>query len=80
MKNTLERTTLDKIKIGETVRISALGASGATRRRLQDVGFCDGTEVSCVMKSPLGDPTAFLVRGVLIALRQEDSGKILALR
>lgn len=72
--------TLDKISVGETVKISSLSARGADLRRLQDVGFCDGTTVHCLMKSPLGDPTAFLVRGVVIALRREDSAKIGAVR
>lgn len=80
MKNSSENITLDKLQIGETVKISSLSASGDMRRRLRDVGFCDGTEVSCIMRSPLGDPTAYLVRGVLIALRREDSGRINALR
>ena len=43
------------------------------RRRLQDLGLIKGTAVSCVNKSPLGDPVAYLIRGAVIALRHEDS-------
>ena len=47
------------------------------RRRLQDIGLIEGTEVECVQKSPAGDPVAYRIRGALIALRSEDSSNIL---
>jgi ferrous iron transport protein A len=46
------------------------------RRRLQDLGLIEGTEVLCVRKSPLGDPIAFYIRGAVIALRSEDSSHV----
>ncbi|MCL1917750.1 MAG: ferrous iron transport protein A [Peptococcaceae bacterium] len=46
------------------------------RRRLQDLGLIEGTEVVCVCKSPLGDPKAFGIRGAVIALRAEDSSRV----
>lgn len=51
--------------------------NGPMRRRLQDIGLIDGTEVVCLRKSPSGDPVAYLIRGAVIALRSEDSSKIL---
>ena len=47
------------------------------RRRLQDIGLIEGTRVECLQKSPSGDPVAYLIRGAVIALRTEDSEKIL---
>lgn len=47
------------------------------RRRLQDIGLIEGTEVLCLQKSPSGDPVAYLIRGAVIALRGEDSSKII---
>ena len=44
--------------------------------RLTDMGIISGTKIKCIMKSPLCDPTAFLVRGTLLSLRKEDAGKI----
>lgn len=69
--------TLQKIPEGETVRVNSLLASGAMRRRLQDIGLTPGTSVRCLQKSPAGDPVAYLIRGAVIALRSEDSSKIL---
>lgn len=36
----------------------------------------EGTKIKPVLKSPLGDPTAYEVRGSLISLREEESKKI----
>ncbi len=43
------------------------------RRRLMDLGILPGTIIEAVMRSPGGDPTAYRVRGALIALREEQS-------
>ena len=47
------------------------------RRRLRDIGLIEGTKVKCVLKSPAGDPTAYQIRGALIALRSEDAEKVI---
>ena len=65
------------IKCGETAKIVSLADLSEKKRRLSDLGFAEGREVACMLKSPLGDPTAYLVRGSLIALRREHSEKIL---
>ena len=38
-----------------------------------DLGFTKGTKIVPVFRSPFGDPTAFEIRGTVIALRKEDS-------
>ena len=47
------------------------------RRRLFDLGFAPESPVSCVFKAPMGDPKAFVIKGTVIALREEDSSLIL---
>lgn len=68
---------LTELPRGERAVIKELVSSDEMRRRLQDLGMIEGTEVECVGKSPLGDPAAFLIRGAVIALRSEDSDMIL---
>ena len=46
------------------------------RRRLQDLGLIRGTAVQCLEKSPLGDPTAYRIRGTVIALRKRDAASV----
>lgn len=42
-----------------------------------DLGLISGTVVEAMHKSPSGDPTAYNIRGAVIALRSEEAGKIL---
>lgn len=69
--------SLTSLKEGQRARVVSLHSSGSMRRRLQDIGLIEGTEVECVQKSPAGDPVAYLIRGALIALRAEDSSDVL---
>ena len=41
-----------------------------------DIGLIPGSKVECIMKSPLGDPIAYMIKGAIIAIRNEDSSKI----
>ena len=64
----------------EKARIVGLSPAcrGALRRRLLDLGFVRGSRVSVAMHSPMGNPTAYVVRGTTIALRQDQARYILA--
>ncbi len=42
-------------------------------RRLYELGFIGGTFVECVAKAPFKGPSAYLVRGSVIALRTDDA-------
>lgn len=68
---------LTNLKKGQKAVVAGLSAYDDMRRRLQDIGLIEGTVVECLGKSPMGDPTAFLIRGAVIALRSEDSGRVL---
>jgi Fe2+ transport system protein FeoA len=41
-----------------------------------DLGLIPGTVVTAEMVSPMGDPTAYRIRGALIALRRDQAGLI----
>jgi Fe2+ transport system protein FeoA len=56
--------------------IVALEHTGVQRRRLMDLGFVPGTQIEIALKNPLGDPTAYLVRGAVIALRRVQARQI----
>lgn len=65
--------SLCDIEVGETAVVERLCVHGNMRRRLLDIGLCDDTEVCCVGRSPMGDPSAYLIRGAVIAIRSSDS-------
>ena len=69
--------TLSSMQEGQTAKVRELLSTGSMRRRLLDIGLVEGTDVSCLQKSPAGDPVAYLIRGAVIAIRSEDSSKIL---
>lgn len=43
---------------------------------MMDLGLLPGTRVEVEMVSPLGDPTAYRVRGAVIALRRDQAGAV----
>ncbi len=68
---------LSDVRPGERARVKKLLSTGSIRRRLLDIGLIEDTEIECLGRSPGGDPTAFLIRGAVIAIRLEDCNDIL---
>ncbi len=60
---------------GEVIRI-VRACRGRQRRRLMDLGILPGTVIEARMRSASGDPTAYGVRGTLVALRKEQAEMI----
>lgn len=68
---------IHRLRPGEGGVVRKLLSEGAIRRRLLDIGLIEGTWVECLGKSPAGDPSAYWIRGAVIAIRAEDGQKIL---
>jgi ferrous iron transport protein A len=68
---------LHQIPCGKKARVRRLNSTGSERRRMMDLGLILGTSVESLIKSPSGDPTAYEIRGAVIALRSEAASKIL---
>jgi DtxR family Mn-dependent transcriptional regulator len=71
----IEEQFLSGMRPGERARVVGLSPAcrGPERRRLLDLGFVAGTAVEVDMVSPAGDPTAYRVRGSVIALRRDQA-------
>jgi len=69
---------LSSLSPGEEAEIVAVSRTmhPAERHRLLDLGVLPGAKVRVEFSSPLGDPVAYFIRGALIALRDEQAGKI----
>lgn len=69
---------LSSLRPGEKGKVVSISqrCRGPERRRLMDLGILPGTIIEAEMTSPSGDPTAYLVRGAIIALREEQANKI----
>lgn len=68
------RIPLNKLQEGER---GVIVEEGQENRRLRDLGLIQGTEVKCLYRSPLKDPSAYEIRGAVVALRKDDCGDIL---
>ena len=70
---------LGTLQPGQSAKVRAIVSScrGAERRRFMDLGILPGTIITAEMRSPPGDPTAYRIRGALVALRREQADQIL---
>ena len=68
---------LNRLRPGSQAKISALDLSGNIRRRILDLGLVANTLVETIGKVASGDPTAYFIRGAVIAIRDEDASKII---
>lgn len=69
--------SLTHLNPGQRGEVLELKDTGSMRRRLLDIGLAPNTPIECIGRSPLGDPSAFLIRGAVIAIRSEDCKKII---
>lgn len=69
---------LSSLAPGESAEVVGIApvCRGAQRRRLFDLGVVPGTVVASELTASGGDPTAYRIRGALIALRREQADLI----
>lgn len=68
---------LNALPIGQKAKVKMLVSDGTVRRRMLDLGLIADTVVEALHKSPSGDPTAYCIRGAVVALRSEEAGQII---
>lgn len=72
----VDNTTLDKIKIGDIVEVTKMGAKGDVRFRLLDMGLVKGVRLKVIRVAPLGDPIEVLINEFNLSLRLEEAKRI----
>jgi DtxR family Mn-dependent transcriptional regulator len=67
--------TLASLRPGQQGQVVAISprCRGAERRRMMDLGILPGATIAAELVSPSGDPTAYRIRGAMIALRREQA-------
>jgi Fe2+ transport system protein FeoA len=68
-----EVCTLNKLGIGCRGNVFAVGGDAELKRRLLEMGFCNGASVEVIRRAPLGDPIEFRLRGYHLSLRDEQA-------
>ena len=71
--NSPVRCTLNRLAIGLRGFVASVGGDPDVRRRLLEMGFCNGAAVEVIRRAPLGDPIEFRLRGYCLSLRDEQA-------
>lgn len=68
--------TLKECRPSDTVTVIKVIGTGATRRRIMDMGITKGTEIYIRKVAPLGDPVELSIRGYELSVRKQDAEMI----
>ena len=68
---------LHSLELDDIGIVKKINVTGSIKRRLLDIGLIPGAEVKYLFSSPFKEPKAYLIRGTVIALREEESKNIL---
>ena len=73
---------LADLRAGESAHVTGLAAHlpEQIRRRLEDLGFDHGAEVSLLRRAPMGDPCVYRVRDYDLCLRRREAESVLCAR
>jgi ferrous iron transport protein B len=66
-------TNLSQLKQGESGLITKVKGRGAFRKRITEMGFVKGREVTVVKAAPLQDPVQYNIMGYSVSLRQSEA-------
>ncbi|SUB89720.1 Ferrous iron transport protein B [Porphyromonas macacae] len=67
---------LSELKTGEVAIIDKVGGKGAFRKRILEMGFIQGKEVTVVHSAPLSDPIYYRILDYNVSLRRDDAALI----
>lgn len=68
---------MNTINPGQSAIVKKINAEENMQRRFLDIGLIDDTKIECIGRSPSGDPSAYLIRGAVIAIRRENCSDIM---
>jgi ferrous iron transport protein A len=73
----LKTCPLNCLSMGTCGRVCEVRGDTEFRRRLLEMGFCNGASVQLVRRAPFGDPIEFRLRGYCLSLREEQASNVL---
>lgn len=65
--------TLNELKVGEKATVKNVLDESSMKQRFIDIGIITGTKLECVLISPFKNPKAYMIKGAVIAIRDEDA-------
>ena len=67
----------DNTTLGDKIIVKRILNDSSIKRRLLDIGLTPGTEIERVLENYGGNLVAYMIRGALIAIRNEDAKNII---
>lgn len=71
---------LTELGMNITGIIREINCDTSVKRRLLDLGLIANTEITPIFSSLAGDPIAYEVRNIILAIRKQDAEKIMVMR
>ena len=65
--------TLDELDIGKKALVKNICDDCSMKQRFIDIGIVEDTNIECVLLSPGKNPKAYMIKGAVIAIRNEDA-------
>ena len=69
--------SLNDVTVGKSVYVSEILTKDIIKERMLALGITKGTNIEVIRKGPKNNLTVFSIRGVMIALRCEESRLIM---
>ena len=70
---------LSELKTGESATVVKVLGYGGFRRRIMEMGFVRGQEVTVLLDAPLKDPIEYHIMGYDISLRRKEAEMIVVM-
>ncbi len=67
---------LNQLTVGSCGRVVSVSGEPDVRRRLLEMGFCNGANVEVIRRAPMGDPIEFRLRGYHLSLRSDQASYV----
>lgn len=67
---------LSELKPGEAGKIIRVSGHGAFRKRMIEMGFVKGREVTDMLQAPLNDPVKYSIMGYEVSLRRSEAAMV----
>lgn len=70
---------LGELPLGKTAVVKSIESSTLLMKRIINLGVTKGAEITPLFRAPFGDPTAYSVKGCVVALRKSDCEGIIVM-
>ena len=71
-----EKCTLNNLPLDKSAIVNSVDCKENLINRVFDLGIIKDSIITPIYRSPFGDPTAYLIKNAVVALRNKDCQKI----